>query len=159
MSQPNQQVPKEYIRIGLLMHTAIAGASIAAVVQLASRESMTQVLLLSVICFAITIPTSVAMIFISQLIYPQGINSIFARRMEMQKWPVLSYLIAGAEQCTFFGGFLALFWSFQPVAGVIFLAASILAVLTAYQVEKKVIQPATFVEAESTGTSQQDPVP
>jgi hypothetical protein len=38
MSSSNQSLSKELIRIGILVHTAIAGASFAAVIQLASRE-------------------------------------------------------------------------------------------------------------------------
>ena len=35
MTPPNRKLPQEYIRLGVLMHTAIAGASVAAVIQLA----------------------------------------------------------------------------------------------------------------------------
>lgn len=49
-----------------------AGASFAAVTQLASRENITLVLNLSIFCFAIAIPASVAMVFISQLAFPEG---------------------------------------------------------------------------------------
>jgi hypothetical protein len=137
MTQSNKDLPKEYIRLGILIHTAIAGASIAAVIQLASRESLAPVQLLSIFCFAIAIPASVAMIFISQLLYPEGMRSTFAMRMELQKWPLLSYFMAFAEQISFFGGFLALFWSFRPVAGILFLGASLLALITVSQVEKR----------------------
>ena len=137
MTQSNKELPKEYIRLGILIHTAIAGASIAAVIQLASRETLDQLKMLSILCFALAIPASVALIFISNLLYPEGMRSAMAIRMEKQKWPLLAYLVAIAEQISFFGGFLLLFWSFQPVAGILFLASSLLAFITVYQVENK----------------------
>ena len=72
MSLSNQTPPKELIRLGILVHTAIAGASFATVIQLASRENIDQVLILSIFCFAIAIPASVGMVFISQLAFPEG---------------------------------------------------------------------------------------
>jgi hypothetical protein len=77
------------------------------------------------------------MIFISQLLYPDGMRSTLARRMESQKWPLLTYITAFAEQISFFGGFLALFWSFRPIAGILFLVTSLLALITVSQVEKR----------------------
>jgi hypothetical protein len=147
MEQSNRKLPQAYIRIGTLMHTGIAGVSSAAVIQLASRESLDQVLIISIFCFAITIPTSVAMIFISQLIYPEGKKSAYASLMEVQKSPLLAYLVAFSEQISFFGGVLTLFWSFHPAAGVLFFATSLLAILTASQVEK-MLKPAAHQSEE-----------
>ncbi|MGE5222468.1 MAG: hypothetical protein ACM3PY_08530 [Omnitrophica WOR_2 bacterium] len=141
MSLTNLKIPKVYIRLGILVHTAIAGASVAAVVQLASREVISQVLLFSTFCFSIAIPTSVAMVFISQLIYPEGVKSSSASRLEKQKEPLLSYLVAFAEQISFFVGVLTIFWNFHPAAGVLFLVFSLLAILTINQVEKRLKSP------------------
>ena len=137
MTQSNKELPKEYIRLGILIHTAIAGASIGAVIELASRETLDQLKMLSIFCFAFAIPASVAMIFISNLLYPEGMRSTMAKRMETQKWPLLTYFVAIAEQISFFGGFLVLFWSFRPVAGMLFLASSLLAFITVSQIEKR----------------------
>jgi len=141
MTQSNNKLPKEYIRLGILIHTAIAGASIAAVIELASRETLDPLKMLSIYCFAFAIPASVAMIFISNLLYPEGMRSTLANRMETQKWPILTYFVAFAEQSSFFGGFLLLFWSFRPVAGILFLASSLLAFITVYQIELKLKNP------------------
>jgi hypothetical protein len=75
------------------VHTAIAGASFAAVVQLASRENLNQVLILSIFCFAVAIPASVAMVFISQLAIPEGMKFSETSQMEKKRLPLLSYLI------------------------------------------------------------------
>jgi hypothetical protein len=147
MASSNRKLPQEYIRLGVLMHTAIAGASVAAVIQLASRETIDQVLLFSILCFAITIPTSVAMVFISQLFYPEGRETNSANRLESLKWPMLAYLVAVFEQISFFAGFLMLFWSFRPAAGVLFLVVSLLAILTVSQVEKKLLRAPTSSES------------
>lgn len=141
MSLLNRYIPKEYVRIGILVHTAIAGASIAAVIQLASRETLSQVLILSTFCFAIAIPASVSMVFVSQLIFPDGPKSSQASRMEQQKEPLLTYFIAIAEQITFFVGVLTIFWSFHPAAGVLFFVFSFLAILSVNQVDKRLKRP------------------
>ena len=105
-------------------------------IQLASRESIDQVLLLSIFCFAIAIPASVAMVFISQLAIPEGMKFSEASQMNTKRLPLLSYLIPLAEQVSFFVGVLALFWSFNPIASVLFLVVSFLALLAVKQIEK-----------------------
>ena len=136
MSQSNQPPPKELIRLGILVHTAIAGASFAAVIQLASRENLNQVLLISICCFAVAIPASVAMVFISQLAIPEGMKFSEASQMEKKRLPLLTYFIPFAEQMSFIAGVLTLFWSFHPIASILFMAVSFLALLAVKQVEK-----------------------
>lgn len=136
MSLSNQPPAKELIRLGILVHTAIAGASFAAVIQLASRESLNQVFLISIFCFAVAIPTSVAMVFISQLAVPEGVKSRAAGQTGKKGLPLLSYLIPIIEQVSFLGGILALFWGFHPIAPILFLGVSFLALLGVRQVEK-----------------------
>jgi len=136
MSLSNQPPPKQLIRLGILLHTAIAGASFAAVIQLASRETVNQVLILSIFCFAIAIPASVAMVFISQLAVPEEMKFSEPSQAEKKRLPLLSYLIPLAEQVSFFAGVFTLFWSFHPMASVVFLGVSFLAILAVKQVEK-----------------------
>jgi hypothetical protein len=136
MSLSNQTPPRELIRLGILVHTAIAGASFAAVIQLASRESLNQVVLISIFCFAVAIPASVAMVFISQLAVPDGLKFRTASQMGKKRLPLLSYLIPIAEQVSFLGGVLALFWGFHPIAPIVFLAVAFLALLAVKQMEK-----------------------
>jgi hypothetical protein len=136
MSLSKQPPSKELIRLGILVHTAIAGASFAAVIQLASRENLDQALILSIFCFAVAIPASVAMVFISQLAIPEGMRFRGTSQLEKKRLPLLSYLIPIAEQVSFFAGVLALFWSFHPIASIIFLVVSFMALLAVKQVEK-----------------------
>jgi hypothetical protein len=137
MSLSNKPPSKELIRLGILVHTAIAGASFAAVIQLASRESLDQAIIISIFCFAVAIPASAAMVFISQLAIPEGMKfGEASRKMEKKRLPFLSYLIPVAEQVSFFAGFLVLFWSFHPFASIVFFAVSLLALLAVKQVEK-----------------------
>lgn len=136
MSLEKQPPSKEIIRLGILVHTVIAGASFAAVTQLASRENIDQVLTLSIFCFAIAIPASVAMVFISQLAFPEGKRLKGASPIEKKRSPNISYLVPVVEQVSFFAGVLALFWSFHPIASILFFVASFLALLAVKQVEK-----------------------
>jgi hypothetical protein len=136
MSLSRQSPSKQLIRLGSLVHTAIAGASFAAVIQLASRENLNQVLILSIFCFAVAIPASVAMVFISQLATPEGMELSEARQMQKKRLPLLAYLVPIAEQVSFFAGVLALFWSFHPIASILALGVSFLALLAVKQVER-----------------------
>ena len=54
-----------------------------------------------------------------------------------QEWPVLSWVLAVADQLACFGGFLALFWHFHAIIGAIFLFATSLAYLTTWLAEWK----------------------
>jgi hypothetical protein len=135
MSRSSQPVPPELIRLGILMHPAIAAASFAAVIQLASRESLSQSALLSVFCFAVAIPTSVAMVFISHLVVPEGVIND-AGQVSNRRMPFLSYPVAVGEQLSFFGGVLVLFWSFHPGASVLFLMGSLVAIMVVHRVQR-----------------------
>ena len=136
MSLSDKPPRKELIRLGILVHTAIAGASFAAVIQLASRENLNQLLILSIFCFSIAIPASVAMVFISQLAIPERMTFREESQMENKRLPLLTYLIPLAEQVAFFAGVLALFWSFHPIAPILFLVVFLLSLLAVKQIEK-----------------------
>jgi hypothetical protein len=136
MSRSRRAVPKELIRIGILMHPAIAGASFAAVIQLASRESLGQAAIASIVCFAIALPASIAMVFISQLVIPEGTEIGEASQATEKRMPLLPYLVSLAEQISFFVGVLALLWSLHPAASVVFLAVTVVAFLAVNQVER-----------------------
>ena len=118
------------------MHPAIAGASFAAVIELASRESLSQATVVSVLCFAVAIPASVAMVCISQLVIPEG-TELGDTSLVSKKMPLLSYLVPVAEQISFFTGVLALLWSLHPAASVLFLVVTLLAFLAVNQVERR----------------------
>jgi hypothetical protein len=127
--------------IVLLVHSAIAGASIAAVLQLASRETFPPLLLVSLACFAVSIPAALALVILSQVIYGfgqefYGLNNLSAG----QNWPALSFVLAVADQVACFAGLLALFWHFHWIIGAIFLLASALAFITTWLADRRLKQ-------------------
>jgi len=135
-------------RIVLLVHSAIAGASLAAVLQLASRETQTPLLLVSLACFAIAIPSAIAMVILSQVIFGLGNRS----GISGQTWPALSYVLAVADQLACSAGFLALFWNFHWIIGLIFLAAEVLAVLTVWMAELKLRRVGVYLARQPAET-------
>lgn len=114
-------------RIVTLVHSAIAGASIAATLELSSRETLAPLLLFALTGFAIAIPTAIAILILSQVLHLGA----------SQHWPRYSYLLAVADQIACFAGFLALFWHFHWSIGTLFLLASALAFLTLLMAEKR----------------------
>ena len=137
MRQSNQPLPNGLIRLGILMHPAIAGASFAAVIQLASRESLSLAAVVSVCFFAIAIPASVAMVCISQLVIPEGMELGETSQVSKKRMPLLSYLIALTEQISFFMGVAVLFWSLHLAASGLFLVVTVVALLAVNQIERR----------------------
>lgn len=123
-------------RVVILVHSAIAGASIAASLELASRETLTPLLLLALGCFAVAIPTAVAVVILFQIIYELVKAPQPEEKPEVQTWPRLSYILAVADQISCYIGFLALFWHFSWIIGMIFLITTTLAFLTTWIAEK-----------------------
>ncbi len=124
------------IRLGILMHPAIAGASFAAVIQLATRESLSLEAVVSVCSFAIAIPASIAMVYISQLVIPEGTELGETSQVSRKRVPLFMYLIALTEQLSFFVGVAALLWSLHVAAAGLFLLVTVAAVLAVNQVER-----------------------
>lgn len=122
-------------RIITLVHSAIAGASIAATLELASRELLSPLLLTALGCFAIAIPSAVALVILSQIILELGKTQPEVG-IHNQAWPLLSYILAVVDQLACYGGFLLVFWHFHWVVGIIFLAATAIAYLMIWMAEK-----------------------
>ena len=68
-TQTHEDNLSEERRIALLVHSAIAGASIAATFALVTRPVLEPLLLIALGCFAIAIPSAIAMVILSQVIY------------------------------------------------------------------------------------------
>ena len=128
-------------RVVILVHSAIAGASIAASLELASRETLSPLMLLALGCFAVAIPSAIALVIISQVIYELVNVSKPYAGSEAQNWPRFSYLLAVADQLCCYIGFLALFWHFSWIIGVIFLITSAVAFMTTWMAEKSLRRP------------------
>ena len=123
-------------RVIILIHSAIAGASIAATLELASRETHPPLLLFSLGNFAIAIPAALALVILSQVIYELGKQYFANGGVENQSWPVLSFVMAVVDQVACYLGFLAFFWYFHWIIGTIFLAATVVGFLTLRTAEK-----------------------
>ena len=123
-------------RVIVLIHSAIAGASIATTLELASRETHPPLLLFSLGSFAIAIPAALALVILSQVIYELGKQYLANGGVENQSWPVLSFVLAVVDQVACYLGFLAIFWYFHWIIGIIFLAATVVGFLTLRTAEK-----------------------
>lgn len=126
----------------ILIHSAIAGASIAATLELASRETHPPLLLFSLASFAIAIPAALALVILSQVIYELGKQYVANGGIENQSWPALSFVLAVVDQVACYLGFLAIFWYFHWIIGTIFLAATVIAFLTLWTAEKRLRETA-----------------
>ena len=123
-------------RIVTLIHSAIAGASIAASLELASRETLSPLLLFAVGCFAVAIPSAIALVILAQVLFELAKPPAPEEEGEERYWPRLSYVLAVIDQIGCYLGFLALFWHFAWIVGVIFLLATVIAYMTVWIAEK-----------------------
>lgn len=135
-TQPVYETNLTERRIITLIHSAIAGASIAATLELTSRETLSLLLLVALGCFAVAIPAAIALVILSQVIYELGKQIYPDASIESQDWPPLSYLLAIIDQVACYGGFLLLFWHFHWIIGSIFVSATALAFITTWLAEK-----------------------
>ena len=136
-TQTHEETFPEERRIAVLVHSAIAGASIAATFALVTRTVLEPLLLVALGCFAVAIPSAIAMVILSQVIYDVARQNAFDLATENQIWPALSYVLAVVDQIACYCGFVMLFWFFHWIIGVLFLLATVLALLTARMAEGK----------------------
>ena len=134
-TQTHEDTFPEERRIALLVHSAIAGASIAATFALVTRSVLEPLLLVALGCFAVAIPSAIAMVILSQVIYDVARQNASDLATENQYWPALSYVLAVIDQIACYFGFVMVFWFFHWVVGVIFLVATVLALLTTWMAE------------------------
>jgi hypothetical protein len=123
-------------RIVILVHSAIAGTSIAASLELASREALGPLMLLALGCFAIAIPCAIGVVILFQVIYELGKGSGPETSSGEQNWPLWSYILAVADQICCYIGFLALFWHFSWIIGLIFLITTAFVFMTVWMAER-----------------------
>ncbi len=123
-------------RIITPVHSAIAGGSIAATLELASLETLSPLLLVALGCFAVAIPAAIALVILAQVIYELGKQVYPDASIEGQQWPPLSFFLAIIDQLACYTGFLLLFWHFHWIIGSIFLSATALAFITTWMAEK-----------------------
>ena len=117
-------------RLATLVHSAIAGVSLAATVELANSPSLSSWLLAASVLFALALPSSVSSVVM--LLYFQARDKSQAGKviMKHQLWSGISTLLALVAQLACFGGVLLLFCHLHWIAGVTFAATSLIAVIT-----------------------------
>lgn len=109
----------------------------AAVLELAARETWTMLQLIALGCFAVAVPTAIAMVILSRVLLVLEGPTDFAAGGEGQSWPALSYALAASDQVACYLGFLALFWHFQWIVGTIFLLATVFALSVTWMTDRK----------------------
>ena len=124
-------------RVVILVHGAIAGASLAASLELASRETLSPLLLTALGCFAVAVPASIALVVLSQVIYELEKSSQPAAELGSQNWPALSVVLAVVDQIACYLGFLLIFWGFHWIIGMIFLVATLVGFATIWMEERQ----------------------
>jgi hypothetical protein len=146
---PTEITPEER-RIVVLVHSAIAGGSIAAVLELATRETLTMLQLIALGCFAVAIPTAIAMVILSWVLLVLEGQADLTAGSEGQSWPALSYALAASDQVACYLGFLALFWHFQWIVGTIFLFATVFALYVTWMTDRKLRRMADLAVTRAT---------
>lgn len=129
-TRQSPQYNAEEWRLATLVHSAIAGVSLAATVELANSQSLSNWLLAASVLFALALPSSVSSVV--TLLYLQARNKSQATEVAMKHrlWSGISSFLALMAQLTCFGGVLSLFWHIHWIAGVAFASTSLIAVVT-----------------------------
>jgi hypothetical protein len=139
--QPPAVITPEERRVVVLVHSAIAGGSIAAVLELTSRESIAALHLVALACFAVAVPTAIAMVILSRvLLVLEGPTNLDVST-DGHRWPLLSYALAASDQVACYLGFLALFWQFHWIVGTIFLLTTVFALSVTWMTDRKLRRP------------------
>lgn len=132
LSRPqSSSVSDDEWRFATLAHSAIAVASLTAAVQLASRETLPDLLTAATVCFAVALPTSIGVVALARFAQIESRSTSSSVTLSSRSWPGLFYLIGVIDQIACFSGILLLFWSFHWIAGVALLSAALIAYLTA----------------------------
>jgi len=124
-------------RLATLVHSAIAGVSLAATVELANSQALSTLLLAASVLFALALPSSVSSVVL--LLYFQARNQSQPIKVVPKHplWSGISSLLALMAQLAGFGGVLMLFWHIHWIAGVAFLSTSLIAVVTLVALGRK----------------------
>lgn len=129
-TRPPPQYTAEEWRLATLVHSAIAGVSLAATVELANAQILSNGLLIASVLFALALPSSVSSVV--TLLYFQARESAQLGEAAV-KHPVgsrIGSLLALLAQVAGFGGVLMLFWHLHWLAGIAFVSTSVIAIMT-----------------------------
>jgi uncharacterized membrane protein YesL len=135
--QTSSQYSPEEWRLATLAHSAIAGVSLAATVELANSQNLSNWLLAASVLFALVLPSSVASVVI--LMYFQARNKSQPAEAVIKRpvWSGISSLLAPIGQLACFCGVLLLFWHLHWVGGVAFTSTSEIAIVTLVALGRK----------------------
>lgn len=122
----------------------------AAVLELASRETIITLQLVALGCFAVAVPTAIAMVILSRVLLVLEGPTELAADTKGQSWPLLSYALAAIDQVACYLGFLALFWHFQWIVGIIFLLTTIFALSVTWITDRKLRRQGDLAVTPST---------
>ena len=127
---------EEEWRLATLVHSAIAGVSLAAIVELANSQNLSNWLLIASILFALALPSSVSTVVILMYFQPRKKHQVI-EAVSRPIWSGISSLLVLISQLAGFGGVLLLFWHLHWSAGVAFLSTSVIAVVTLVALGRK----------------------
>lgn len=133
ISKSSRQSPPynaEEWRLATLVHSAIAGVSLAATVELANSQGLSNWLLAASILFALALPSSVSSVVMLLYFQARDKSQAGEAMRKHQLWSAISTLLALVDQLACFGGVLLLFWHIHWIAGVAFASTSLIAVVT-----------------------------
>ena len=137
ITQQSSQFSAEEWRLVTLVHSAIAGVSLAATIELANSQNLSNWLLAASVLFALALLASVSSVVI--LMYFQAHNKSQPVEAVIKRpvWSGISSLLALIGQLACFGGVLLLFWHLHWIAGVAFISTSVIAVVTLVALGRK----------------------
>ncbi len=117
-------------RLATLVHSAIAGVSLAAIVELANSQALSIWLQAASVLFALALPASVLSVVLLQYFQARNQTQYVQAVMKHPLWSWISSTLALMAQLACFGGVLSLFWHVHWIAGVTFMSTSLIAVVT-----------------------------
>ena len=135
--QESSKYSAEEWRLATLAHSAIAGVSLAATVELANSQNLSTWLLAASVLFALALPSSVASVVILMYFQARDKSQPIEAGMKHPIWSGISSVLALIDQLACFGGVLALFWHLHWIAGAAFISTSVIAIVTLIALGRK----------------------
>ena len=124
------QYSAEEWRLATLVHSAIAGVSLAATVELANSQNLSNWLLVASVLFALALPSSVSSVVLLMYFQPRKKSQPIEAMIKRPVWSGISSLLALLSQLACAGGVLLLFLHLHWTAGVAFISTSVIAIVT-----------------------------
>ena len=140
ISESTRQSPQynaEEWRLATLVHSAIAGVSLAATLELANSQQLSNWLLVASVLFALALPSSVSSVVILLYFQARDKSQPVEAAMRHPLWSRLSSFLALIAQLACFCGVLLLFWHVHWIAGVAFMSTSLIAIVTLVALGRK----------------------